>query len=349
MKIDHIPHPRTLLHVGPHAGAHHPALRLLLSVSLPGVALVALHRTDLIPYALLTSVAAVYGRQAHGRRRVTMQVEVACFQLLLVVLGATLVLLNAPAVVVLLVAAGIAGIATLLSDRRRWMPAGALFPTFAIAVSAFTPLPAGGVPVVAAVSVLSVLASAAVTLAWSVPARSGIGRARSHADGKISTGIVRVPPSVSMLHAGVCVSAGAAAGVIAMALGLSHPYWAVVSAVVPVFGLSTDLQLVRASHRLTGTAVGLATSAVLFLVPWSEEGILVLLAVLMVGTELMVGRNYSIALAFITPMTIGFALLGSTASLSSLLLSRAIETALGLGIVVILILVTHRFREVGVH
>lgn len=154
-----------------------------------------------------------------------------------------------------------------------------------------------------------------------------------------------MPLSLSFVHAGMCALAGGLAGLIALAVGLSHPYWAVVSAVVPVFGLSTHTQLLRAGHRLIGTVIGLVTSALLFLIPWSDLGLLIVLGLLMVGTELTVARNYSIALAFVTPMTIGFAVLGGSGPLSGLLFARVVETAIGLGIVVVLILMTRRFRD----
>lgn len=347
MKLNVFPHPRVLLHVGPHADAHHPALRLFISAAVPACILVALGRIDLVPYGLLTSVAAVYGRRSPVRRRVTMQLEVSLLLLALVVLGAALAQGQAPAAVILIIAAVVAGLATLISDIRRWVPPGALFPVFAVSVSAFAPPPAGGVLAVVGVGALAVLVTLAVTLAWQVPTLRAGGPEVSPAQPGATAGGIGMPLSVSFVHAGICALAGAAAGLIALAVGLSHPYWAVVSAVVPVFGLSTHTQLVRAGHRLTGTVIGLGTSAVLFLVPWSEIGLLVVLGLLMVGTELTVARNYSIALAFATPMTIGFALLGTPGPLPDLLLARVIETALGLGIVIVLILMTRRFRDRG--
>ena len=347
MQFGTFPHPRILLHVGPHADAHHPALRMLVSAAVPAAALVATGRTDLVPYALLTSVAAVYGRRSPVRRRVTMQLEVALVQLVLVVFGATLAQADAQAAVVLIVTAVAAGLTTLIADIRQWMPPGALFPTFAVAVSAFAPLPSGGVPVVAGVGALSLLVTFVVTLTWSVPTLLARSRTASSAGSDAAVDNIRTPLTVSCIHAGMCALAGASAGLIALAVGLSHPYWAVVSAVVPVFGLSTHTQLLRAGHRLTGTVIGLMTSALLFLNPWSDIGLLILVGLLIVGTELTVARNYSIALAFVTPMTIAFALLGASASLSELLLARVIETVLGLGIVVVLILMTRRFRDTG--
>ena len=46
------------------------------------------------------------------------------------------------------------------------------------------------------------------------------------------------------------------AGLISVGLGFENPYWAMVSAVVPVVGRATSTQLVRAGHRLVGTLLG---------------------------------------------------------------------------------------------
>lgn len=69
------------------------------------------------------------------------------------------------------------------------------------------------------------------------------------------------------------------------------------------------------------------------------------LATLFVGAELMIARNYAVALLFITPLTIGMVMGGQPRALPDLLLDRAAETAVGVGIVAVLILTTHGLRH----
>ena len=54
------------------------------------------------------------------------------------------------------------------------------------------------------------------------------------------------------------------AGTGATAAGIGHPYWAMVSAVVPLGSPDFAQQVVRGAHRVAGTAVGLGVTAVLF-------------------------------------------------------------------------------------
>lgn len=61
----------------------------------------------------------------------------------------------------------------------------------------------------------------------------------------------------------------------------------------------------------------------------SGLGLVVLIAVLQIGAELLVGRNYALALLFITPLALAMGQLVSRAPLGPLLLDRAVETVLG--------------------
>lgn len=63
-------------------------------------------------------------------------------------------------------------------------------------------------------------------------------------------------------------------------------------------------QLVRAGHRIVGTLVGLVTSAGLLVLGLGAVATVLVVAVLQIVTELLVGRNYGLALVFITPMAL---------------------------------------------
>jgi uncharacterized membrane protein YccC len=119
-----------------------------------------------------------------------------------------------------------------------------------------------------------------------------------------------------------------------------------VSAVVPVVGRATSGQLLRAGHRLLGTVVGLGLAALLLVWQPSAVALVVAFGVLQFGTELVVARNYGLALVFITPMALGMpAIGGAPVDVGALVAARGADTAIGVGVVVLVLLATHRLRS----
>lgn len=125
------------------------------------------------------------------------------------------------------------------------------------------------------------------------------------------------------------VLATAVAGSVGTVLGGVHPYWAMVAASASLGGPHRRARYVRGTHRVVGTLLGVLLAwPVLALAP-SGLGLVVLIAVLQIGAELLVGRNYALALLFITPLALAMGQLVSRAPLGPLLLDRAVETVLG--------------------
>lgn len=119
------------------------------------------------------------------------------------------------------------------------------------------------------------------------------------------------------------------AGSIATSVGIGHPYWAMVSAVVPLAAKDLSRQLVRGAHRLIGTALGLGVSAALLALDLTGLGLIVAIVALQVGAELLVGRNYAIALTCITPLALLMGQLVVPLPIGVLLADRGIETLIG--------------------
>jgi Fusaric acid resistance protein-like len=88
----------------------------------------------------------------------------------------------------------------------------------------------------------------------------------------------------------------------AIGIGIGHPYWAMVAAVVPLAAPGLRAQVLRPGHRVAGTLLGLPTSAALLAPGFGPLATVLLVAVLQIVTELVVGRHYGAALLFITPM-----------------------------------------------
>jgi hypothetical protein len=337
--------PRELLHWGPHLGAHKVTIRVLFSVLVPLLALFAVDRLELAGYALLAALASVYGRNATTRDRLIVQTWFGVVQVGLVVAGAALAATDAPGWLFVAITALVAGVGTVLADSRAWKPSGSVFFVFGFGVSAS--LPADGAT---GVGLAALLATSALVFTLLVTVISGgIKNSQRRAGKQVTEYAPRTIPQpnwrVVGTHAAMCMLGAGIAGGVALALGWPHPYWAMVSAVVPVVGATTVGQLVRASHRVTGTLLGLVVALLLF--AWTPQGLVlvILLVVLQAGTELVVARNYSAALLFLTPLTIGTGLLNGPVPVLPLILDRGLETMVGVAVAIVLILVTHGVRH----
>jgi uncharacterized membrane protein YccC len=102
-----------------------------------------------------------------------------------------------------------------------------------------------------------------------------------------------------------------------------------VAAVVPLAVSDTPGQLLRASHRLGGAAVGLVVAAGLFALHPAGGALVIVVVGLQTVAELFVVRNYGLAMIFITPLALVMNLLVGTASADVLLHDRALETLIG--------------------
>ena len=339
-----LPRPRDLLRVGPHDRAHVPALRVAVSVVVPLAVLVATGHVEWAPYATFGAFAAAFGRGLGRVQRLGMQLEAGALLVGVVVLGTALSAASLPAIALVPVVALVAGVASVVADVRGWAPPGPLFPVFGLGVCAFLPAVPSSIGAAAAVSSLSVLLALATSLVG-LARRSG----RQALAGPGARSLRRARPAVdvrrTVLHAGICLVASLAAGLISLACGLQNPYWAMVSAVVPVVGRATSAQLLRAGHRLLGTLVGVGLAALLLSWHPSPVALVVAFGVLQFATELVVMRNYGLALVVITPMALSMpALGGGPVDVAALVVARGADTAIGVAVVVVALLATHRLR-----
>ena len=141
---------------------------------------------------------------------------------------------------------------------------------------------------------------------------------------------------------GWVLAAGARVGVAALVaagladlLGIGHAYWAAVSAVAVLQVTSAARSLPRLLQRSTGTVLGVLIGAlVLHLDPAAWVGV-VLVAAFQWAAEMVVIRNYWIAVIFATPV----ALLASTLPLpqaqDGVAMSRLLATVLGAGVALV--------------
>lgn len=331
-----------LLRWGPHGGAHRVAVRAGLSVLVPLLVLVLVGRVEWTPYAAFGAFTSLYGRNDARARRAGMQVVAGLALTLAVTLGVLVSLAPGSRWLVVPLGALLAAAGSLVSDAYRWHPPGPLFLLFAFAVCAMVPAEPATVPVAAAVAGASVLFSLFVSHVGVLRNRDEWQRpdlpAPSFGDALSAPG--------ARAHLVRHLVALTVSGAIATGLGWEHPYWAMVAAVTVLSGPDLASRLTRGLHRVVGTTLGVAVAAPILL--WSPDGAgaVLVIVVLQVLTELVVGRNYAVALLFITPLALMMGQLAHAAPTGPLLRDRLLETVLGAVVgAVVLLLIPDRLRR----
>ena len=333
---------RGLLALGPHGGAHRVAVRAGVSVLVPLLALVLLGHVEWTAYAAFGAFTSLYGRNHARPERAGMQAVAGGFLTLAVTLGVLVSLAPDSRWLVVPVGALLAAGGSLTSDAYGWHPPGPLFLVFGFAVSAMVPATPATVPVAAGIAALSALFSMLVAqvgvlrepASWSPPVLPVPRFRDSLASPGAVTHLVRYVVAISV------------AGGVATALDWQHPYWAMVAAVVVLSGPDLLSRLTRGVQRVVGTLLGLGVAAVIL--QWGPQGAVAVLVivVLQVLTELFVGRNYAVALLFITPLALLMGQLAHTSPTVPLLRDRLLETVLGALVgAVVLLLVPDRVRR----
>lgn len=328
-------------------------LRTAIGVLLPLLTLIAVQRIELAPYAVFGAFVGVYSRVPGHLDRLLMQIKAGAL-MWLVVLLATLagnflvhgVTLPTGGWWLVGLTTLVAGAASVVAGFLRLRPAGSLFHIFAFAAIASLPADPG-------LSDGMFTASSAMILAL-VLGQLGRIAPLNRTPWQV-TPLPMIPPSAQgaiwreglayLVAAGV---AGSAAILLSGPLGMGHTYWAMVAAVVPLVGRSTQHRIIRAVHRVLGTGAGLILMALIVLLqpqPW--------LAVLAIGlmqflAEIFVTRNYFWAMLFVTPLALVGGTLGRPLT-PDILYDRALETLIGVVIGVIVVLLMDRFSRASSH
>lgn len=317
---------RGLVRIGPHAGAHRVAVRAGLSVGVPLLVLLATGHLDWAIYAAFGGFTALYGRNHVHLSRLQMQTGAAAMLTASVLLGVLVGLSDQRSWLAVPVAALLAALGATVSDVQDWHPPGPLFLIFGFAAVASVPSSAADLPI--ALGVAGGTAAFAILLGFAGSwwrARRGHRTVRTDFQPiHWSAATVRHP-----LRAGVSVLI---AGAIATAAGIGHPYWAMVSAVVPLAASTLRPQLTRGVNRIVGTGLGLLVAWALLSLPLSDLALVSVVIGLQVTAELLIGRNYAIALMAITPLALLMINLVHPLPTRTLLTDRAVETVIGVAI-----------------
>ncbi|MEE2058384.1 FUSC family protein [Rhodococcus artemisiae] len=126
------------------------------------------------------------------------------------------------------------------------------------------------------------------------------------------------------------------AGAIAIALGVGRADWAVITAAMILHqGPDRILGTYRAAHRFVGTVLGLALLSGLVFFELQGAALVVVLALMMAGTESFLVRNYGLAMVFITPLAVILGSLGTMADLTTVARDRFLETIVGVAVALV--------------
>ncbi|MFB6435370.1 FUSC family protein [Streptomyces sp. NPDC056411] len=171
------------------------------------------------------------------------------------------------------------------------------------------------------------------------PRRPAPGRPRG-----IRAVLARLAPGSPLLPIGARVAVGCAlAGWASMAVGVGHPYWAVVTA-ASIYQANTTLSWQRAVQRTLGNLLGLVLfTALLPLIHTGQLAMIVLALVCQLGAEACITRNYWLASVCVTPMALLLTQFGSRQPATTLIADRWIDTVVGAGVgLLCCIVVTNR-------
>lgn len=317
-----------VLRLGPHAGAHRVALRASISIAVPLLLLWATDRMEWSVYAAFGAFTSLYGRDRVHVSRFQLQSTLAVFFSSCVVVGTLIGTSEHRVWLSVLAATVVAGAGSFLSDAQGWHPPGPLFAVFA--VTACASFPSQGNDVAPALLVSAASAAFSVAVGWAgVWWRSTVRRLPAVRTTRRRADWTSVAQRHVVRCAAGCLLAGTLATAISGPLGLGHPYWAMVAAVVPLVAREWHQQVTRGIQRVLGTFAGLLLAAGLLLLELPALALVVVVILLQGLAELLIGRNYALALVAVTPLALLMVHLVAPTSPRELLLDRGVETLLG--------------------
>ncbi|NHU86173.1 FUSC family protein [Kocuria sp. JC486] len=315
---------RSMVELGPARADHLPAARIALSVAVPLLLLLAMDRLDLSMYAAFGAFTAVYARQEPVWARFRHQALAGLLCTASVLIGAVLSSIDAPVGWVLAVTTIVAALGAVLAAVWLLKPAGSLFMVFATgAVGSLGASFVAPLPTVALVAGGAAAFSVLLGLVWVV---FGEGVTGHVSDVLPSHGATTAQV---WAHGGRFFLAAGLGGLLSLAVADSHNYWSQVAAVAPIAAPTTAARLQRGIHRVVGTLGGVAVTGFVLALPLETWHMVVVAIACQFLAELFIGRNYVVALLFVTPLALLMTQLVHPLPAADLLQARAVETVVG--------------------
>lgn len=323
---------KNIFTMGPSNEDHFIGLRCAAGVFLPLFFLLILDRLDLAIFAVFGAFVNVYGRVPRHLDRLLAQLKTgALFWILILVAwfassywiehGTQRGLWT-----VVALTSVVAGVCSWITSILRVRPGGSLFHIFAFAA-------------IASVPSLPSLAESMFTTTGTIMFAIFVGLAgRLFPSRRTEWQVSPVKPFTTKLHKAFIIEsslyfaaaalAGSAATLLSPLLNMSHNYWAMVAAVVPLVGKTMRHRIARGVHRILGTFVGLGLMAIVVALNPSPVVAILIIGLMQFMAEMFIARNYFFAQIFVTPLAVvGTGLASGTTS--GLVYDRFMETVIG--------------------
>lgn len=306
------------------------AARVSLGLLIPGVTLVAAGEPDLIIYAVFGSFAGMYGRADSRPLRLLHQSQGAVLLLSGALAGVLLSQAHAGGAFVVLLATVWAVGGSLVADYFGLRPEGPFYGVFALGALAGVPAGLASPSVLMLIACGGALVALAIGLvARGVPAPYGTSLADRFREHR------QRDRAAAVTHAIRYGSAVLVAGGVALVLGLGHVNWAIAGAAVTLAAADPRGRVRRATHRVVGTVVGLAVTALVLAPGFPPLALAVIVICLLFPTELFMAVNYALALSFFTPMIMLMAELAHPIGVRELVTDRGLGTLVGVAVALV--------------
>lgn len=233
----------------------------------------------------------------------------------------------------------VGGIATYLSVALHMAPPGPFFFVMAAAIASGQPhvrAMAPAVGLVLAGAAVAWILSMLLAIAWRRAAPGQASRLVSRLSARRIARTLRLHLHLRdpALMGGLRMAVGLfASAIIAHAIGSPRGYWTAVGCAATLVGLTVMGTLHRAIQRALGSAIGIVLAGIILDAHPGYVEIALLLFALQTIAELLIPRNYGLAVIFITPLAILIAESGQIAlSTPAIIEARLLDTLLGCAI-----------------
>lgn len=323
VKLNHF---SAMFSMAPAQRDHLPAFRTAAGVALPMFTLLAFGRLDLAIYANFGAFTGVYGRHETPQERLRHQRLAATAITIAILVGATMSYLHANDWLVMIVSACASSIWATIALKSGTKPTGSVFVLFAIAAvgSLSNPVhPLLATVVAAGSACFSLLLGSVSHLIGEGPNE----REPAAPTTPVSKEALR-DEAARFFFAPLLAGTVGILSVMFVPL-LSHFYWAMVAAVVPLVNNRYRVQYFRALQRMLGTLTGILIAGFLLSHPMQGWQLVIWIMVLQFLTETYITRNYTMAASFITPTALLMIQAVEAVPVGPMLLARSAETIIG--------------------
>ena len=299
-----------------------PAFRIGLSIGTPLVILKLTGHLDWTLYAIFGGFTSTYGRTASHVDRFKMQAAAGTLIVLSLTIGTAVGTLPLASFIAIIGIGLVGGATAGMAEVFQWRPSGALFMVFAFGACASNPETISKIPISFVVgAICAIFAIAVGSIGVWHPTNRGLAAPKIN--------FTRTEIRRNVYQYGGTASA---AMFISTVDHLSHPYWAAMTAVVPLTATSTTDRINRGLHRLVGTFIGLFVAVAI--ISTRPHGWIMLLWIgfLLICAELFILKHYGMAMVFMTPMALLMTQLNVKHISTSLVLDRGITTGIGVSI-----------------